>query len=129
MSATVVLFTATTSSPQIKAAMCESNSMVRVVAGRLLVNLVLALAGQQTTTINLTNRSTDEGDASDSLSSASSWPAESVAEGEEDPVESDDNQSVVPGDDDTMTCADDLMSTKSMPRSGPFAYQVCLWLY
>ncbi|KAF6779151.1 hypothetical protein AHF37_05139 [Paragonimus kellicotti] len=114
--------------PEILAAVCEANSVVRQLANRLVFNLVMAFAGHSSSTATQPQFSLDH--QSDSVTMRSTFKsATSVNHNEDDEDEnaedeglSDRASSIGP-----LTCADedDLLSTRSMPRGGRISQNVC----
>ncbi|KAF5394981.1 hypothetical protein PHET_09092 [Paragonimus heterotremus] len=114
--------------PEILAAVCEANSMVRQLANRLVFNLVMAFAGQSSSTTNQPQFSLDH--RSDSLTVRSTFNSmtsinhseDDESENAEDEALSDRASSIGP-----LTCEDEdaLLSTRSMPRGGRISQNVC----
>ncbi|TGZ75032.1 hypothetical protein CRM22_000613 [Opisthorchis felineus] len=110
--------------PEILAAVCESNRIVRDLAGRIIVNSILAFAGLRPNVIN---------NSSSLLSSVASHfdtrTCISVAapSGDSEDESSNDKASSI----GQFTCADEdeILSTKSMPRGGVLSERICAALH
>ncbi|KAF8569149.1 hypothetical protein P879_03470 [Paragonimus westermani] len=114
--------------PEILAAVCEANSVVRQLANRLVFNLVMAFAGQSSSSATQLQFPHDH--QSDSLTMRSTFKSLTSANHTEDD-EGEDTEDEKINDRASsigrLTCADedDLLSSRSMPRGGRISQNVC----
>ncbi|GAA53697.1 ribosomal RNA-processing protein 12 [Clonorchis sinensis] len=110
--------------PEILAAVCESNRIVRDLAGRITVNLILAFAGLRPNVIN--NSSSLLSSVASHFDTRTCISVAAPSVDSEDESSNDKASSI-----GQFTCADEdeILSTKSMPRGGVLSERICAALH
>ncbi|KER28200.1 hypothetical protein T265_13640 [Opisthorchis viverrini] len=110
--------------PEILAAVCESNRIVRDLAGRIIVNSILAFAGLRPNIVN--NSSSLLSSVVSHFDTRTCISVAAPSADSEDESSNDKASSI-----GQFTCADEdeILSTKSMPRGGVLSERICAALH